>query len=120
MSVSNRYFTEAWQWSLIGLLLLWAGNSSAAETTVQPSADQASADQPSSESLVFNCFTCHGTDGKSPTAMPGLYGKSEAYVARKLSEFKAGKGNPTVMDRIAKGFTAEEVEAIAAWYASQR
>jgi sulfide dehydrogenase cytochrome subunit len=111
MSVSNRYFKEAWQWSLIGLLLLWAGSSGAVQTTE---------DQNNTESLVFNCFTCHGTDGKSPTAMPGLYGKSEAYVARKLSEFKAGKGHPTVMDRIAKGYSDEEIARIAKYFGEMK
>jgi sulfide dehydrogenase cytochrome subunit len=72
--------------------------------------------QPSAEALVYNCFTCHGTDGKSPTTMPGLNGKSETYVAKKLIEFKAGKGNPTVMDRIAKGYTDEEIARVAKYF----
>ena len=73
-------------------------------------------DQPSAEALVLNCFICHGTDGKSPAAVPGLYGKSPAYMARKLTEFKAGKGDPTVMDRIARGYTDEEIARIAEYF----
>lgn len=37
-----------------------------------------------------------------------------------MQEFRAGSRPATVMDRIAKGFTDEEVKAIAAWYAGKR
>jgi len=37
-----------------------------------------------------------------------------------MEEFRSGKRAATVMDRIAKGFTDDEIQAIAAWYASQR
>ena len=34
--------------------------------------------------------------------------------------FKSGKRAGTIMDRIAKGFSDEEIRAIAAWYAAQK
>jgi cytochrome c553 len=37
-----------------------------------------------------------------------------------MQDFRAGKRPATVMDRIARGFTDEESQAIAAWYAAQR
>jgi sulfide dehydrogenase cytochrome subunit len=37
-----------------------------------------------------------------------------------MQEFRAGKRVASVMDRIARGFSDAEVEAIAAWYASQK
>jgi sulfide dehydrogenase cytochrome subunit len=37
-----------------------------------------------------------------------------------MQEFRAGTRAGTVMDRIAKGFTDAEIQAIAAWYAQQR
>jgi len=37
-----------------------------------------------------------------------------------MSAFRTGKRPSTVMDRIAKGFTDDEVAAIAAWYAAQK
>jgi cytochrome c553 len=43
-----------------------------------------------------------------------------AAVTRAMQEFRSGKRAATVMDRIAKGFTDEEIQAIAAWYATQR
>jgi cytochrome c553 len=37
-----------------------------------------------------------------------------------MQAFRSGQKPATVMDRIAKGFTLEETQAIAAWYAAQR
>ena len=34
--------------------------------------------------------------------------------------FRSGAQPATVMDRIAKGFSDEEIRAIAAWFAAQR
>jgi cytochrome c553 len=38
-----------------------------------------------------------------------------------MKAFRAGQRQPTtVMDRISKGFTDAEIQAIAAWYEQQR
>jgi cytochrome c553 len=37
-----------------------------------------------------------------------------------MTEFKSGKCAGTIMDRIAKGFTDEETQAIAQWYSQQK
>jgi cytochrome c553 len=37
-----------------------------------------------------------------------------------MVEFRNGRRPTTVMDRIAKGFTDDEIKAIAAWYAAQK
>ncbi len=34
--------------------------------------------------------------------------------------FKAGQRPGTIMDRIAKGFSDDEIRAIAAWYETQK
>jgi sulfide dehydrogenase cytochrome subunit len=36
-----------------------------------------------------------------------------------MQDFRSGRRAATVMDRIAKGLTDEEIQAIAAWYAGQ-
>jgi len=41
-------------------------------------------------------------------------------MIKALSDFRSGARPGTVMDRIAKGFTDPEIEAIAAWYAAQK
>ena len=34
--------------------------------------------------------------------------------------YKSGQRSGTIMDRIAKGFSDEEIQAIATWYQSQK
>ena len=52
--------------------------------------------------------------------MPPIKGRSQADIADAMIEFKSGKRTGTIMDRIAKGFSDEEIRAIAAWYAGQK
>ena len=35
-----------------------------------------------------------------------------------MTAFKSGQQSATVMDRIAKGYSEDEIKAIAAWYAT--
>ena len=71
--------------------------------------------QRSTEALAFNCFTCHGTDGRSPNAVPTLNGKTAHYLLRRMLGFKRGEGDPTIMNRIAKGYTDEEIARITGY-----
>ena len=73
----------------------------------------ASAEAPSSAVLANTCFSCHGTDGRSAGAMPSLAGKSPTYISQTLQEFRSGQRDSTVMQRIMKGFTDAEIEALA-------
>ena len=53
-------------------------------------------------------------------AVPRLAGRDPSDIVKAMQEFRAGKRPATVMDRIARGFTDDEMQAIAAWYALQR
>jgi sulfide dehydrogenase cytochrome subunit len=66
--------------------------------------------------LAASCTTCHGTDGHSPGSIPALTGKTADYIAGKLTEFKTDAGSPTIMNRLAKGYSEEEIGQIAAWF----
>jgi cytochrome c553 len=66
---------------------------------------------------------CSGCDAASPrvtTPVPRLAGRDRADIVKAMQEFRAGTRPATVMDRIARGFTDQEILAIAAWYAAQR
>jgi sulfide dehydrogenase cytochrome subunit len=52
--------------------------------------------------------------------VPRLTGMDRAAIVKAMQDFRSGQRAGTVMDRIAKGFTDEEIQAIAAWYASQK
>jgi sulfide dehydrogenase cytochrome subunit len=67
-----------------------------------------------------SCSGCHPASSRVTSPVPRLLGLDRAAIVRAMQEFRSGQRAGTVMDRIAKGFTDEEVQAIAAWYASQR
>jgi cytochrome c553 len=60
-----------------------------------------------------SCSGCHGA--ASPIA-----GHDAAEMTGKLMAFRSGARQSTVMGRIAKGFDAGELSAIAAWWAAQK
>ena len=49
-----------------------------------------------------------------------LVGRDPAAIVAAMQGFRAGTIPGTVMDRIAKGFSDDEVKAIAAWYGAQK
>ncbi|MGA9033450.1 MAG: c-type cytochrome [Sulfuricaulis sp.] len=63
--------------------------------------------------MISNCYSCHGTDGRSPGAIPSLTGKNAEQALLQLKEFKSGQLAATVMTRHAKGYTDAELEALA-------
>lgn len=67
--------------------------------------------------LSNSCAACHGTDGKSPGAIPTLHGKSATFIERALKEFRSGERDSTVMGRHASGYTDEEITLIADYFA---
>jgi cytochrome c553 len=66
------------------------------------------------------CSGCHPISRWAGTPFTRLVGRPAAEVVTAMQEFRAGKRPATVMDRIAKGFSDDEVKAIAAWYAAQK
>jgi cytochrome subunit of sulfide dehydrogenase len=68
------------------------------------------------------CANCHGTDGRTidGSAIPSLVGMPKEYMIRQMDAFKNGKREATVMHQITKGLTAEQIEAVANYYASTK
>jgi cytochrome subunit of sulfide dehydrogenase len=66
------------------------------------------------------CSGCHPASADRRTGVPALAGRNAADIVAAMQAFRSGQRAATVMDRIAKGFSDAEVEAIAAWYADQR
>ena len=65
------------------------------------------------------CATCHGPTGISqlPNA-PHLAGQPAIYVIEQMKNYRGGKRPNEVMAVIAKPLTDQEIEDLAAWYAS--
>jgi len=65
------------------------------------------------------CVACHGESGISaqPDA-PNLAGQPAIYVAEQLRQFRSGKRQSEIMAVIAKPLADQEIDDLAAWYAS--
>ena len=67
-----------------------------------------------------SCSGCHSTSTKVETLVPPLRGRDAAEIISAMQGFRSGERPSTVMGRIAKGFSAGEIQAIAVWLAAQQ
>jgi cytochrome subunit of sulfide dehydrogenase len=67
-----------------------------------------------------SCSGCHSPMATDTSTTPRLVGRDPAKMVAALQEFRSGQRKGTIMDRIVKGFTPEEIQAIAAWYGAQK
>ena len=58
------------------------------------------------------CRACHGGDGPGPAAMPSLTAKSAETLKQELRDFRSGAREATIMDRIVRGYSDAELDAI--------
>jgi sulfide dehydrogenase cytochrome subunit len=72
--------------------------------------------------LANTCAGCHGTDGSSfGPATPSLAGVSTEYFIDAMNSYKDPEGrNSTIMSRIAKGYTDEEIKLMAGYFSKQK
>ena len=74
---------------------------------------------PSASMLANTCAGCHGTNGVSTgPAAPTIAGKSAIYINDVMAMYKDGSRHSTIMGRIAKGYTEEEINLMAEYYAA--
>ena len=67
-----------------------------------------------------SCSGCHTAKPTPPDQPPSLNGRNAAEIVASVKAFRASERPATLMDRIAKGFSDEEIAAIAAWYQAQK
>lgn len=63
--------------------------------------------------LSISCAGCHGPGGHSPGPIPSIYGRTAPAIAETMRAFRDGTRPATVMNRIAKGYTDAEIDAVA-------
>ena len=89
-----------------------AATSAAAK--VAPKAKPKLMNGASAEMLAVTCAGCHGTNGASNgPATPTIAGLEEEYFVDVMKEFKSGDRYSTIMQRIAKGYSDDEIAAMA-------
>jgi sulfide dehydrogenase cytochrome subunit len=69
--------------------------------------------------LASTCSGCHTGSARITTAIPRIAGLPEVVLAEAMRAFRAGQRPATVMDRIAKGFTEDEITQLAAYFSSR-
>jgi len=73
-----------------------------------------------SDSMLANtCAGCHGTNGVSTgPSMPTIAGLSPDYFVTIMESYKSGDAYSTIMGRIAKGYSDDEIKQMADYYAA--
>ena len=67
-----------------------------------------------------SCSGCHSAGATAASSIPRLYGRDAGDIMTAMTGFRDGSLPATVMNRIAKGFSDDELRAIAAWLAAQK
>lgn len=70
--------------------------------------------------LAATCSGCHGAAANGSGSVPGLKGQQPAHLADQLKAFKAGTRPATVMNRLAKGYTDDEIAGLALHFSRLR
>lgn len=76
--------------------------------------------QDAGSALAASCAMCHGTAGHSVGGNEPLAGMPKDELMRKFKEFRSGAKPATAMHQISKGYTDQEIEQIAAYFAAQK
>lgn len=74
-------------------------------------------DGPSGHAMVQTCYVCHGPEGRSAEAVPALMRGQKEFVVRQMIEFKTDRKPATIMNRVAKSYSDEQIAAIADYLA---
>lgn len=69
-------------------------------------------------SLAASCANCHGTNGVAQQGMESLAGKSKDDLLKAMLDFKSGKKPATIMHQLSKGYTDEQLEQLASYFAA--
>jgi cytochrome subunit of sulfide dehydrogenase len=69
--------------------------------------------------IAANCANCHGTEGRSAGGIPSLAGYSRDQFIRTMKEYKDGTRPASIMHQLSKGYTDEQIEQLATFFASQ-
>ena len=71
-------------------------------------------------SWAAGCANCHGTNGRAEPGNESLAGANKDEMVKKMLDFKSGRRPATLMHQLAKGYSDEQIIAIAGYFAAQK
>ncbi len=78
-------------------------------------------DMASGAMLAGTCFACHGPDGVSTgPSIPTIGGLPEEFLVDKMMAYKEDRHYGTIMQRIMKGYSKDEIESMSRYISRQR
>ena len=78
----------------------------------------ASADALQVRSMAASCAACHGTQGVALQGMDSLAGQKKEDLLKKMQDFKSGKKPATLMHQLSAGYSDEQIEQLAGYFAA--
>ncbi len=90
----------------------------AAALIVTIAAPMAMADEPATPFIAQACAGCHGQDGEGQGEIARIAGYDRDGFIRIWDEFRNDERPATIMNRIAPGYTDEEVAILADYFSS--
>jgi cytochrome c553 len=69
-------------------------------------------------SLAASCSNCHGTLGVAEAGNESLAGGNKDEMLKKMMDFKTGKKPATIMHQLSKGYTDEQLAALASYFSA--
>ena len=72
--------------------------------------------------LAATCANCHGTEGSAVQgeAMERLAGMPKDYIVAQMQAFRDGRRPATLMHQISKGYSVEQIESLATYFAARK
>lgn len=68
--------------------------------------------------MASSCSSCHGTYGIAQSGMESLAGKPREDLVQKMMDFKSGKKPATLMHQLSKGYSDQQIEQLADYFAA--
>jgi cytochrome c553 len=78
----------------------------------------ATADALQVRGMASSCFSCHGTFGIAQPGMESLAGKTKDDLVQKMMDFKSGKKPASLMHQLSKGYSDQQIEQLADYFAA--
>ncbi|MDZ4730579.1 MAG: cytochrome c [Xanthomonadales bacterium] len=86
-----------------------------------PSVSMAEGNPAKGQEKAVTCEACHGKDGRSiDPNYPNLGGQYYSYLVKALSDYRSGNRSNAIMASFAANLSNQDIEDLAAWYASQQ